>query len=238
MNLIVIQARQGSKRFPKKTTTYIGDYKLLEWVVLRLKMIKNFKKIVLATTYKKEDGYLKVIAKKHNIDFFQGDENNLLKRFFDTSRKYNIENIVRICADNPFICPKEIDLLIKNFNSGNYKYLFNNRDYKNFKFADGFGAEIFTISLLRFMFSKVYSLEEKEHVTSYLWNKGIFLNPGSSLIANFSRNISIDINNKTDYKKINYYVKKFRLIPKDKTSKIISIFSRDNYFLKHKRIIN
>ena len=101
------------------------------------------------------------------------------------------------------------------------QHMFN--DYKNFKFADGFGAEIFTISLLRFMFSKVYSLEEKEHVTSYLWNKGIFLNPGSSLIANFSRNISIDINNKTDYKKINYYVKKFRLIPKDKTSKIIKI---------------
>ncbi|MDC0853503.1 hypothetical protein OAP58_02360 [Candidatus Pelagibacter sp.] len=238
MNLIVIQARQGSKRFPKKTTTYIGDYKLLEWVVLRLKMIKSFKKIVIATTYKKEDGYLKDIARKYNIGFFQGNENNLLKRFYDVSRRYKIMNIVRVCADNPFICPDEIDLLIKNFNSGNYKYLFNNRDYRSFKFADGFGAEIFKITLLKFLFSKVYSLEEKEHVTSYLWNKGIFLNPGSSLIANFSRNISIDINNEIDYKKINYYVKKFKLTPKDKTSKIITIFSKDSYFLKHNRVFN
>ena len=81
-------------------------------------------------------------------------------------------------------------------------------------------------------------MEEKEHVTSYLWNKGIFLNPGSRLIANFSRNISIDINNEIDYKKINYYVKKFKLTPKDKTSKIITIFSKDSYFLKHNRVFN
>ena len=232
MNLIIIQARMGSSRLPKKTLMKIGDITLLEWVILRLKRVKNRKKIVIATTKNSEDLKIKKIAKKHFVDFFQGDEKNLLKRFFDVSKKYNVKNIVRICADNPFICPLEVDLLIKDFVSSKYKYSFNDRDYRNFKFADGFGAEIFNITLLRYLYDKVYAMNEKEHVTLHLWNKSKYLSPSLSNIPLKYRSISIDVNYKKDFEKISYYVKKFKLNYMSKTSEILRVFSKDNFFKK------
>ena len=41
---------------------------------LRLKRVKNNKKIVIATTKNPEDFKIKKIANKHFVDFFQGDE--------------------------------------------------------------------------------------------------------------------------------------------------------------------
>ena len=222
----------GSSRLPQKTLMKIGDLTLLEWIILRLKRVKNSKKIVVATTKNPEDLKIKKIAKKHFVDFFQGDEKNLLKRFFDVSKKYNFKNIVRICADNPFICPLEIDLLIKDFVSSKYKYSFNDRDYRNFKFADGFGGEIFNITLLRYLYDKVYATNEKEHVTLHLWNKNKFLSPSLSNIPLKYRSISIDVNYKKDFEKISYYVKKFNLNYQSKTSEILKVFSKDNFFKK------
>ena len=50
---IIVQARCGSSRLPGKVLLKIGKISLLEHVIKRLKKIRNKKKIIIATTKKK-----------------------------------------------------------------------------------------------------------------------------------------------------------------------------------------
>jgi spore coat polysaccharide biosynthesis protein SpsF len=233
MNLVLIQARSGSSRFPGKIFKKIGKNTLLEWVIKRTKMIKSQKKIILCTTCLEQDAKLKKVAFDNQILFFQGSEKNVLKRFFDITRKNNFKSILRICADNPFVCPKEIDILIKNFNDkSNVNYMFNHRNFRHFKFADGFGAEIFSKCLLNKIFSLARNKQDLEHVTNYLWKNDFPIVPAETKIPLTLRRISIDINYEEDLKKINNIVTKYNLNYKTETLKILSFFIKDRFFLR------
>ena len=78
---VIVQARMGSTRLPGKSIIKLGDYKVIEWIILRLKLCQKITKIILATTKKKDDDILCEIAKKNGIDYFRGPEKDVLKRF-------------------------------------------------------------------------------------------------------------------------------------------------------------
>ena len=117
----------GSKRFPGKALKKLSDLSTIEWVFKRVKKSKKINKIVLSTTKLKKDLQLIKIAKKNNISYFRGNNKNVLKRFYDTAKKYNPKLIVRVCADNPFVDPHMIDKLINKFNHKKFDYGFNHR---------------------------------------------------------------------------------------------------------------
>ena len=48
--LIIIQARMGSKRLPGKMMLKLDNYSILEWVIKRIKKVKNKTDILIATT--------------------------------------------------------------------------------------------------------------------------------------------------------------------------------------------
>ena len=111
-NIAIIQARMNSSRLPGKMFKKIGKYSIIEWVIKRLKKVKSIDRIILATSKKKIDRKLKIISKKLNIDYFAGSEKDVLGRFVATVKDTKDGNIIRICADNPFIDPTEIKKLI------------------------------------------------------------------------------------------------------------------------------
>ena len=49
----IIQARVNSTRLEKKMLLPIGNHKLIEWVIKRIKKPKRLDEIILATTKKK-----------------------------------------------------------------------------------------------------------------------------------------------------------------------------------------
>ena len=103
----------GSTRLPNKMSLNLDGYPIIEWVISRIKQSKLIDKFVLATSLSKENDYLIEISKKYQIESYRGSENNVLSRFVDISTKEKADFIVRICADNPFVDPNEIDRLIK-----------------------------------------------------------------------------------------------------------------------------
>ena len=115
--LIIIQARMGSKRLPGKMMLKLDNYSILEWVIKRIKKVKNKTDILIATTKEKKDNKICKIAKKNKIKFFRGPTHDVLKRFYLAAKKFKPKFVVRVCADNPFIDSNEIDLLINNFKS-------------------------------------------------------------------------------------------------------------------------
>ena len=47
---IIVEARLGSSRLPNKIIYKIKKYTFLEYLIKRLKLVKNAKEIILATT--------------------------------------------------------------------------------------------------------------------------------------------------------------------------------------------
>ena len=209
----IIQARTGSTRLPGKMIKKLGNEKVVEWVIKRLKKSKKLHQIILATSTCYEDKKLIEIAKKNEISFFTGSEKNVLKRYYDAAKKFKVKNIVRICADNPFISSSEVDLLINTFNNNNRKFSFNHRSFQKFKYADGFGAEIIAFEDLEAIYKKAFLKKHKEHVTLYLWEnyKNYELTPAKTGIPKNRRYLRADIDTKKDLIMLNNFVKKFSI---------------------------
>ena len=164
----IIQARTGSERLPRKMLCKIGNHKIIEWVIKRAKRIKNINKLILSTSNLNDDKVLIEIAKINKINTFIGSENDVLKRFYDTAKFYKKNIIVRLPADNPFIDPNLIDILIKKFDYHKYDYSNNIIDFMKSNYVDGFGAEIFTLDLMKKILNNTANKDYREHVTLYV----------------------------------------------------------------------
>lgn len=169
MIVAIIQARQTSSRFKNKIFSKINNLTILEWIILRLKNSKKLNKIVFAIPKNKKNKRLKNFLQKKNCLYYSGSENNVLSRFKNICKKYKPTLVVRICADNPFICPIEIDRLIEFFKKNKADYAYNHIPKKNY-YPDGIGAEITNIKTLKKIFSRAKSKDEKEHIFNYVLN--------------------------------------------------------------------
>lgn len=167
--IAIIQARMGSSRFPGKMVAKLGSYAVIEWVLWRVKRAKMLGKVVLATSDLPQDDVLVKIADQYDVSTYRGSETDVLKRFVNAASEYEAETIIRVCADNPFIDPNEIDRLVKFFVSKNCNYAFNHQSRLNSKYADGFGAEIFSFKVLNKINKLAQDPRHREHITLYLW---------------------------------------------------------------------
>ena len=109
---IIVQARMESKRLPGKMIKKLSKKTLLGHILERLKRCKKVKKIILSVPDNKKNLCLIKIAKKEKINFFAGSHSNLVKRYYDTAKKFNIDPIIRIPGDNIIPEPDEIDKIL------------------------------------------------------------------------------------------------------------------------------
>lgn len=166
----IVQARMGSSRFPGKMLAKLGQHTVFEWVIHRLTRAKRLDRVVLATSDRQENLPLAKIARSHGLMVFLGNETDVLERFVGAAALSNAKYIVRVCADNPFIDPDEVDCLVEHFCTSDCDYAFNHQSKLNSCHADGFGAEIFSVALLKEIFSNAKTPEDREHVTKYVWD--------------------------------------------------------------------
>lgn len=167
---IVVQARLGSTRLPgKMMLPFFQNKGILELLIDKLQ--KKYKEypIIIATSLNQKDNKIESLAKAKNVKCYRGSENNVLERFTEAAKKFNIKKIIRICADNPFLNINELDKLISIF-------LKSDADYVSFITKDatpiikthyGLWAEAITLDAL----SKIITsnLFYQEHVTNYVY---------------------------------------------------------------------
>lgn len=173
----IIQARMGSTRLPKKMLSKLGKMPLIEWVLRRVKRARSVDNIILATTERNQDTELVKIASNLNCLTYRGSEEDVLGRFVNAGLLFNSDTVLRVCADNPFVDPIEIDRLVEFFLKSECDYAFNHRNKLNSLYADGFGAEILHFETLNKISQLTFNPEHREHVTQYIWD-----NPQNFLI--------------------------------------------------------
>ena len=163
---VIIQARLTSSRFPKKVLKKVSsDQTVLDYLYLKLSSSKLISKIIFCIPDNKKNFELKNYLKKKNYLFFSGPENDVLKRYCLTAKKFNVKHIVRITCDCPLIDGEELDKHLKHYFTNKFDYLTNqiNRTY-----PDGFDIEIIKSNLLNEVSKKSFLKEDREHVTTYL----------------------------------------------------------------------
>ncbi len=231
--LCIIQARNSSKRLPNKLLYKVKEHTLLEHLLFRLKKLGLKKNLIIATTTNKKDLSICKIAKKNKVIFFRGSEKNVLKRFYECSKKYRGDIIIRITADCPLIDFGYIKKLLNFFKKNNYDYINNiNVDY----LPDGFSCEIFNFKSLEIANNRAQKNFDKEHVTSYMWTK-----PNKFKIVNLTlgkkRKIIKKVRLTLDYKEDLKLIKKVidNLYLKDKFFSLEKILS---FLQKNKHLLN
>ena len=174
----LIQARMGSKRLPNKVLQKINKRPILDIMIARLKNSKQIEKIIVCTTNKKEDDRIVNFCKKNNINYFRGASQNVMSRYYNAAKKFNIKTIVRLTADCPLIDAKIIDKMLVHYKKIKVDYLANTNPPENSTFPDGTDVERY-LSLTN-LAKSIYMKEENN-----IWNmlliifgkkKNIYLN--------------------------------------------------------------
>ena len=128
---IVIQARLGSTRLPRKMLAEVGGGRsLLDTILGRLIEQFGASRLVLATTIETADDDLIEVAARSDVAVHRGSVANVLERFLGAADLRGWSKIVRVCADNPFLLPGGIAPLVEVGRS-------SGADYVAYRFGDG-----------------------------------------------------------------------------------------------------
>lgn len=170
---IVIQARMGSSRLPgKMTIPFYKDLTLLDVILDKFKHISKDIAVIVATTENVKDDVIVDCAKKHNLISFRGDEQNVLARFVAAAEKNELDVVIRVCADNPFLSTRFIINLIEAFKQKEVEYVSykNNEGMPTIRTHYGFFAELAKLSTLKKIESLTQDKIYQEHVTNYIYS--------------------------------------------------------------------
>ena len=163
----VIQARMGSKRFPGKSLKKINKIPILGWIINSLKKDILFKKklIIVATSSLKKDDIIANYSKSKRVIVFRGSEKNVLKRYYECATKFNLKNVVRLTADNPFVNIYYLKQMLNNHSKNKYDYTSTKENL-----PAGIGAEVISFDALKKSYQNSKSMNEMEHVVDYVLN--------------------------------------------------------------------
>lgn len=225
----IVQARMGSSRLPGKTLMKIdNEYSVLTFLLNQLRFSSLIDKIIVATTNLKEDDVIENFVKNLGIDVFRGDSKDVLDRYFQCAKKFSIDIIVRITADNPLIDPLIIDDLIKKFTLNSYDCL-TNAYVRTFPY--GTEVEIFSFKSLEKSWNNSIKPSEREHVTPFFYNNPQFFKIHYEKSSRNLSNLRWTIDRENDLllvKSIISKIKKRPILMND----ILNLFSKDPELFK------
>ena len=164
-NIAIIQARLGSSRLENKIFLKFRNETSLSFLINRISKSKLIDEIVVAIPKNKKNLKLKNYIKKKDYKFFEGKENDVLNRYYNTAKKFKADNIIRITADCPFHDSNLIDHAIKIFNKKKIDFLSN---YSPPTFPDGFDLSIMSFNALKKANKFARTSYDREHVVPYI----------------------------------------------------------------------
>ena len=164
---IILQARMESTRLPGKVLKQIEGKPMLWHIVERLKKVKQSDELVIATSTNTEDRAVVELAESCSIRCFAGSEKDVLDRFYQASKEFRFEQIVRATGDNPLVDPEEADRLISIQLKTAADYS-SNKSEVNSGLPVGIGVEVFSFPALERSWVEGKNEDHREHVDEYI----------------------------------------------------------------------
>lgn len=175
----IIQARMGSTRLPGKVMADLCGKPMLLHIIERIKQAQLINEIIVAVPFPSE--ILQLTDRSWFNPFYpvNAKENDLIGRYYEAASTYNADLIVRICADNPFVDPVEIDRAVQYYMDKPCIFVSNMHQHHKYTtsepngYPDGIGCEVFSMSRLKWMNETITDsmLREHPHMIFHNWNK-------------------------------------------------------------------
>lgn len=158
---IILQARVGSTRLPRKALEPIAGITLVERCLRRL-LWSGAAEVVLATTTLAEDDVLAAIGRRLGVAVFRGEVDDVLGRYVAAAQTFNFDPIIRATGDNPCV-----DLLapvrtLTALQQTGVDYVAEEG------LPYGACVEGVTRTALRYAAETATKAEDREHVTTYI----------------------------------------------------------------------
>ena len=204
--LIGIQARINSKRLPEKVMRKVDGNPLLFYVLERLKKSKLGDKIFVLSSIEQSDQIIVNYCKRNHINIYLGNLNDVLSRYYDFAKEKKIDAVIRISADSPLIDFNIVNVMYDLFLKNNNYDVITNVFPRTF--PKGQSVEIIKTSTLKFLSQRKLKVDEKEHVTSFIYKK-----PKLFKILNYKYTINksslrLSIDNENDFSNFKSFAKK------------------------------
>lgn len=199
--VLIMQARNGSKRLPGKSLMSLAGKPLIERIIERVKRCEKVDMIVLATTEKKEDDPLCEIGERYGTGIFRGSENDLVDRYYQAALKFDADYIARLPADNPVIEPEEIDRIIEHHLNSDDDFSANTHNILGNEYPDGLGAEVFSRAKLKEIWEVTTDPKNREHPHTYFYEHPERFKVGTVKCPKAFRrpDLVLDVNTKEEY---------------------------------------
>lgn len=109
----LITVRTGSTRLEAKCLQRINGREVIRYVVDRAKLAEYPHVVVICTTNEPRDDILERIAKEEGVRCFRGSVKDKLVRWLGAAKKFRLDYVVNIDADDPFCDPSLVDAACK-----------------------------------------------------------------------------------------------------------------------------
>jgi spore coat polysaccharide biosynthesis protein SpsF len=119
----LITARLKSTRLPMKIIKDLNGKNVIDHIIERAKQIKNIDEIILCTSPNPQDKPLTETSNKHDISYFLGDEDDVLKRLNDAADLHNLDYFLGITADNPLFSIYHSNIISNKIKNTSYDFI-------------------------------------------------------------------------------------------------------------------
>lgn len=162
---IITQARLSSTRLPGKILLTAKKKTLFELHIERLQQSKL--PVYVATTTNPNDVNIEVFCEAKRIPFYKGSETNVLERYYETAKAFNLQDIVRVTSDCPLIDGELIAKAVQQYQYWDNPLMYMSNSMVR-TYPRGFDFEIFSFELLEEAYKYAKLDFEKEHVTPFI----------------------------------------------------------------------
>lgn len=172
MIAVIIQARLGSARLPRKVLEEIApNTNMLQMVIRRVKKAKYVDKVIVALANDSKELIPMIEAEGVEYNWYPFPDRNILEEYFKSATKFGADTIIRVTADCPLIDPQTIDQLISMFIPSKCDIMFTHNDnlIGGGVEIDGLDLEIFSFSALYRAYTEASTSYDKEHCTPWMY---------------------------------------------------------------------
>jgi spore coat polysaccharide biosynthesis protein SpsF len=165
--VVIIQARMTSTRLPGKVLAEVEGRPMLAQQIRRLRACRAVDEIMIATTRNATDDPVVDLARQEQIDWFRGDEEDVLGRYVGAAKQARADVVVRVTADCPLIDPGITDRVIEELTGHAHECDYASNVIQR-SYPRGLDAEVFFLDTLLRLDRMGRSQTAREHVTTFL----------------------------------------------------------------------
>lgn len=190
--LIFVQARMGSTRLPGKVLKSLAGKPQLQHLLERLGEFTGSGSVVVVTSTETADDAIEQFCAEQEVKCFRGSEQDVLDRFYKAALANNASDetvIVRVTADCPLHHEEVVRFAIDQMQRHELDY-FSNSFAPHYE--DGCDTEVFTFAALRTAWTQANLASQREHVTPFIKDSGLFLCGYKKFDTRYRFKLSID----------------------------------------------